>query len=101
MGLTSLFLWWKRHRKRRLDHLQVVLYTRRGCHLCEDAWQLLEQAQRRHGFALSTVDVDKDPELAAAHGEKVPVVAVSGKVRFWGRINPVLLDRLLRAEGNR
>jgi glutaredoxin len=74
------------------------MYTRRGCHLCEQAWALLEPACRRHGFALSQVDVDADPRLAAEYGLDVPVVAVNGRVRFRGVVNPVLLERLLRAE---
>ena len=40
-----------------------------------------------------------DPELAAKYGNEVPVVAVNGKVRFRGVVNPALLERLLTAEG--
>jgi glutaredoxin len=78
--------------------VEVVLLTRAGCHLCADAWQLLEKEQQRYGFRLSARDVDARPELAARHGEQVPLVIVNGKVRLWGRINAVLLRRLLRAE---
>ncbi|HXG11659.1 MAG TPA: glutaredoxin family protein [Gemmataceae bacterium] len=80
-----------------LERLDIVMYTRRGCHLCEAAWQLLEREQRRYGFRLTAVDVDSDPELAARYGLEVPVVAVNGRVRFRGGVNPVLLRRLLRA----
>jgi glutaredoxin len=76
---------------------QIILYTRQGCHLCEDAWALLEQARHQYGFALSTVDVDHDAELARQFGDQVPVVAVNGRVRFRGIINRVLLYRMLRA----
>jgi hypothetical protein len=41
------------------------------------------------------VDVEGDPELAARYGDSVPVVTVNGKVRFRGRVNDVLLRRLL------
>ena len=75
----------------------LVLYTRQGCHLCEDAWELLEEARRRYGFALRQVDIDDDPELVREHGECVPVVAVNGRVRFRGVVNRVLLKRLLEA----
>jgi hypothetical protein len=78
-----------------------LLYTRTGCHLCETAWERLRRAQRRYRFALAAVDVDTDPELAARHGDCVPVVTVNGKVRFRGLINPVLLARLLNAESAR
>src|SRR5262245_3355491 len=74
----------------------VVTYSRRGCHLCEDAWQQLEQARREHGFALRAVDVDADPELVERFDSCVPVVEVNGRVRFRGRINPVLFRRMLR-----
>jgi glutaredoxin len=74
------------------------MYTRRGCHLCEVAWERLEEARRRYDFVLKAQDVDADPALAAQHGNCVPVVTVNGKVRFRGAVNPVLLERLLRAE---
>jgi glutaredoxin len=72
----------------------VVMYTRQGCHLCEQAWRQLERAQQDYRFALHQVDVDTDAQLAREHGECVPVVVVNGRVRFRGIINPVLLKRL-------
>jgi glutaredoxin len=90
--------WRKQSTPRRLRDWKILLYTREGCHLCETAWALLADAQRRHGFALATVDVDADPALAAEHGPHVPVVAVNGKVRFRGVVNAVLLRRLFEAE---
>src|SRR5262245_61407936 len=87
------FSWW--FRRPRLGHVRFVLYTRRGCHLCEDAWRLLRSEQRRYRFALDAVDVDSDPDIAARHGACVPVVTVNGKVRFRGGVNRVLLGRLL------
>jgi glutaredoxin len=74
----------------------VLFYTRRGCHLCDEAWEMVEAAQRRHGFTVERIDVDGDAALAAEHGECVPVVAIDGKVRFRGRVNAVLLERMLR-----
>ncbi len=88
-------------RRRACAHLQFTLYTRAGCHLCEDAWELLRREQERFGFTLTTVDVDADPRLVEQHGDCVPVVAVNGKVYFRGRVNPVLLARLLYAEAAR
>jgi glutaredoxin len=74
------------------------MYTRQDCHLCEIAWQRLQDAQREYHFQLEKVDVDADPELTARHGDQVPVVEVDGQVRFRGLVNPVLLQRLLYAE---
>lgn len=84
-------------RRPRASHLTFTVYTREGCCLCDRAFDLLRDRQRRHGFVIESVDVDTDPALIEQHGNWVPVVAVGGKVRFRARINPVLLDRLLMA----
>lgn len=71
--------------------MQVTLYTRAGCHLCDDAREVLET----HGLAPTAVDIDSDPELCAKFTACVPVVEIDGKIRFRGRVDPVLLRRLL------
>lgn len=71
----------------------VVLYTRAGCHLCDDAQGLLVA----HGLEPILVDVDADPTLRERFDECVPVVEIDGKIRFRGRVDPVLLKRLLSA----
>ena len=101
MQPSFLRSWWQRLFQPSLPHLRAILYTRRGCHLCEDAEDLLQRAQQRYGFWLDRLDVDADPTLAARFGEQVPVIEVNGKVRFWGKVNPVLLERLFRAEVRR
>jgi glutaredoxin len=70
---------------------QVVLYTRQGCHLCDDALVVL----LRHGLQPRLVDIDAEPALREKYNECVPVVEIDGKVRFRGRVNEVLLARLL------
>jgi glutaredoxin len=72
--------------------MQIVLYTRQGCHLCEDAADVL----RRHELPFELVDVDADPVLRERYNECVPVVTFDGKERFRGRIDERLLRRLLR-----
>ncbi|MCE9544044.1 MAG: glutaredoxin family protein [Planctomycetia bacterium] len=70
---------------------RVILYTRVGCHLCDDARDLL----RRHGLEPEEIDIDRDPRLLAQYNECVPVVEIDGKVRFRGRVDEMLLRRLL------
>jgi glutaredoxin len=85
--------WWRR-RAHPAGAWQIVLYTRQGCHLCDEAWDLLEEARRQYGFAFDSVDVDTRPELAEQYGLCVPVVVVNGRVRFRGVVNQALLKRL-------
>ena len=73
--------------------MDVILYTRAGCHLCDDARDVLEQ----HGLNVRSVDIDADAALRERFNECVPVVEIDGKVRFRGRIDAVLLRRLLRS----
>ena len=74
--------------------VSVVLYTRHGCHLCDDAGRVLRDA----GLNPKEVDIDLDLDLVAKHGLRVPVVVINGRERFFGRVDPVLLRRLLKAE---
>jgi glutaredoxin len=69
----------------------VVLYTRQGCHLCDDALALLAQL----GVRPQVVDIDSDPLLVEQFHLWVPVIAIDGKVRFRGQINETLLAREL------
>lgn len=74
----------------------VTLYTRVGCHLCDDAKALLERDRQRYGYRIDVVDIDADAELRQKYDCCVPVVAVDGTVRFRGRVNEVLFRRLFR-----
>jgi glutaredoxin len=72
---------------------RTTVYTRNGCHLCDDAVDLL----RERGLQPELIDIDANPALREQYNECVPVVLIDGKPRFRGKVNPVLLDRLLAA----
>jgi len=73
-----------------------VLYSRRGCHLCESAEELLAD----HAPGAAIVDVDAEPALAAAYGTRVPVIAVDGEAVLEGRFDErALLDVIRRDPG--
>ena len=93
--MTSLLKRLVRRRKR--SPVAVTIYTRQECCCCHKAMEVLEGFRRRYNLAIEPVDVDTDPALVDAHGLCVPVVAIDGKMRFKGEVNPVLLKRLLDA----
>ncbi len=72
---------------------EVVLVTRVGCHLCEDAKAALERIRERTGEGFVEVDVDSDLELAAEYGDRIPVVVLDGREHGYWRVEE---DRLLR-----
>ena len=84
----------------RASHLRFTLYTRAECSCCEKAKAVIEPRRQHHGFTIEVIDIDTDPELIDRYGTSVPVVAIEGKVRFRGKVDPFLLDRLLLAEAN-
>jgi len=72
--------------------MTVVLVTRKGCHLCDDALRLL----RELGFEPDLADVDADDRLFHVYDWRVPVVLVDGAPVAEGRITR---DQLLTALG--
>jgi thioredoxin reductase (NADPH) len=52
----------------------LTLYSRTGCHLCEDMEVALTELQKELAFRLERIDVDSDPGLADAYGTLVPVL---------------------------
>lgn len=61
---------------------EVLLYTRKGCHLCEIVKESLVKLQRRGGFLWREVDVDTDEQLRREYNDQVPVVFIDGYKAF-------------------
>ena len=61
-----------------LTSARVVVVTRQGCHLCDEAIVAIETVCREKNISRQAVDVDSDPELRAAYTDHVPVTIVDG-----------------------
>jgi glutaredoxin len=60
---------------------EVVVYSRPGCHLCEEAIAALVALHREgYRFEMHEVDIDSDDLLLRRHLERIPVVEVDGIV---------------------
>ena len=75
----------------------VTFYTRRGCHLCDDAKRVVADARRRAEFDYQEVDIDGDPELVRLYNDEVPVIAIDGVKAFKYRLAPEEFLKKLRA----
>jgi uncharacterized membrane protein len=75
--------------------LAATLYTRAGCHLCEDALADLERLRARYPHTVRQVNVLAQPELAALYGERVPVLEVGG-CEYAAPLPLAVLERALR-----
>jgi glutaredoxin len=77
---------------------QVTLYSRPGCHLCDDARAMLERVRAERDFDLSEVDIDADDALLRRYLERIPVIAIDGAEAFELLIDePALRERLIGA----
>jgi len=79
---------------------RVVLYSRAGCHLCEDARAVVAAEAERAGTTWREVDVDRDVEPGrdlSQYGDLVPVVEVDGVRQGYWRIEAARLRRALAA----
>jgi glutaredoxin len=75
---------------------RVVLYTRDGCHLCEEARTVVEKVCADAGAEWSEVDIDRDALLRGQYSDEVPVVTVDSQVVGFWRIDPQVLRDALR-----
>ncbi len=59
--------------------IEVTLYTRQGCHLCEEAKQKMAPLLTEFGVTLREVDIDGEPALRAEYTNDVPVIFIAGR----------------------
>ena len=60
----------------------VTLYSRPGCHLCDDARAALERLRAEVPFEIREIDIESDDALHARYLERIPVVALDGEELF-------------------
>ena len=78
-----------------MNAARVVVLSRPGCHLCEDACAVVARVAEAAGVQWVEQDISDDPELTARWGEYVPVVVVDGDVHTWFRVDEARLRAAL------
>ena len=77
------------------DTARVTLYTRTGCHLCDEARRVIDRVCADLGEAFEEVDIDADPVLRARFTEEVPVTFVDGRQHDFWRVDETRLRSAL------
>jgi Glutaredoxin-like domain (DUF836) len=76
---------------------RVILLTRPGCHLCDDAREVVAKVTAELGERYAERDITGDPADLAAYSEAIPVVLVDGvQIDFWRVSEPRLRAALVR-----
>lgn len=68
--------------------LRFTLYSRTGCHLCEQMLEQLAALPVAQGIEVEVADVDRDPALRERYGHKIPVLLLAGELVCHGRLDP-------------
>jgi hypothetical protein len=66
----------------------VTLYGKPGCHLCDEARDVVASARDERGFDLREVDVSLDAVSYRRYGERIPVVEIDGEEAFEYHVDP-------------
>lgn len=75
---------------------QVTLYSRPGCHLCEDAAELLEDIAQRIPLAVTEVNILTDTDLYERYKHSIPVITIAGGPTLAAPIRAAMLEQALR-----
>lgn len=74
---------------------RVLLYSRPGCHLCDDARSVIERVCAELGESYQEVSIADDPELSYRFAEEIPVTFVDGRQHDFWRVDAERLARAL------
>jgi hypothetical protein len=74
----------------------VRLYSKPGCHLCEQAEAELAHLRRRYPHTLQRIDITTDPRLVERFGERIPVVVIADR-EYAAPLRASELERALEA----
>ena len=66
--------------------LTIILYSKAGCHLCDEARGHLEELAADHEINIQEIDIRRDPDLFERYRYRIPVIVVDGVERLEGRI---------------
>jgi glutaredoxin len=66
---------------------RVIIYSRKNCHLCEVAKEVVESAQNEAKFELEVVFIDGNAELEKLYGEEIPVTIINGKRHDYFKVD--------------
>ena len=76
--------------------IALTLYSRPGCHLCDEAKEVVERVRARFPFSLRVINIETDSELETRYGEQIPVVFINGNKAFKYHVDEAELEKKLK-----
>jgi len=76
---------------------QVIVYSKPGCHLCDEATEAIRAAGCNDQIILTEINIESDPELFSKYRYDIPVIAINGVDTFMHRVTPAeFRERILQ-----
>jgi len=76
--------------------IHVEIYSRPGCHLCDEAKEIIDRVRLRFPFAFRVINIETDPDLEKAYREQIPVVFINGNKAFKYHVDERELEKKVK-----
>ena len=81
-----------------MSKAHVIIYSRPGCHLCDEAKAAIMAAGCNDQFTLEEVNIECDDELLRKYKYDIPVITIDGVETFIHRVDPSEFRTRINAE---
>lgn len=81
--------------------MTLVLYSKPGCHLCDEMKPIVAHVARQFGVDVTEIDISTDADLIKEYGEQIPVLTLDGRRIAKYRITEEQLRSSLKSEVRR
>ncbi len=75
--------------------VNLTIYSKKGCHLCDIAKETLLEIRKEYPFTLTEIDIEKDKTAFDRYKYLIPVIEIDGKIIFTYRVNENELKKIL------
>jgi glutaredoxin len=69
--------------------VQVIIYSKPGCHLCDEAKAAIRAAGCNDQITLTEINIESNPDLMSKYRYDIPVIAINGVEAFIHRVDPL------------
>lgn len=83
------------------EPILIEIYSRPGCHLCDQARAVIEDFRRIYSMTFRTVNVETSADLEKRYGTDIPIVFLNGEEAFRHRVDRSELERKLKTLWNK
>ncbi|AZB44976.1 glutaredoxin family protein [Bacillus sp. FJAT-42376] len=78
--------------------MNLTVYSREGCHLCEEAVNIIAELCEEMDGSYTIVDIQKDDGLTEKYGLMIPVIEMDGKTLVYGQVKKDFLSKRIHED---